>query len=125
MAQIFRGRVVDVSDTTLTLCVSGDNGKVSSLWSAGRGVTAWLPEEMLTPNLIWCMQCLAAEKVMSKFGILEVARTGRICLKRGGLRLPVSQSAAQEGRHTKKVAADASRCGGGALPFTHKRKRSH
>ena len=40
MAQIFRGRVVDVSDTTLTLCVSGVNGKVSSLWSAGRGVPA-------------------------------------------------------------------------------------
>ena len=82
-------------------------------------------EGLAHSEIIWCLQCLAAEKVMSKFGILEVARTGRICLKRGGLRLPVSQSAAQEGRHTKKVAADASRCGGGALPFTHKRKRSH
>jgi len=29
MAQIFRGRTVDVSDTTLTLLVTGDNGKVS------------------------------------------------------------------------------------------------
>ena len=29
MAQIFRGRTVDVSDTTLTVLVTGDNGKVS------------------------------------------------------------------------------------------------
>ena len=29
LAQIFRAKVVDVSDTTLTMCVSGDTGKVS------------------------------------------------------------------------------------------------
>jgi acetolactate synthase small subunit len=29
IAQIFRARVNDVSDNTLTLCVSGDPGKVS------------------------------------------------------------------------------------------------
>jgi acetolactate synthase-1/3 small subunit len=29
------------------------------------------------------LQTLAMQKVMSKFGIIEVARTGRICLKRG------------------------------------------
>lgn len=28
LSQIFRARVVDVSDRTLTLCVSGDPGKV-------------------------------------------------------------------------------------------------
>lgn len=28
LAQIFRARVVDVSDRSLTLCVSGDPGKV-------------------------------------------------------------------------------------------------
>lgn len=54
LAQIFRARVVDVSDETLTLCVSGDPGK-----------------------------CVAIQKTMFKFGILEVARTGRVCLKRG------------------------------------------
>uniref|UniRef100_A0A7S3VGU7 ACT domain-containing protein n=1 Tax=Dunaliella tertiolecta TaxID=3047 RepID=A0A7S3VGU7_DUNTE len=54
LAQIFRARVVDVSDRSLTLVVSGDPGK-----------------------------CMAMQKVMGKFGIIEIARTGRICLKRG------------------------------------------
>ena len=67
MAQIFRGRVVDSSDATLTISVTGDNGK-----------------------------CTAAEKVMRKFGILEIARTGRICLKRGGLKYPADASMDEE-----------------------------
>ncbi|KAJ9533369.1 hypothetical protein QJQ45_026389, partial [Haematococcus lacustris] len=54
LATIFRARVVDVAEATLTLCVSGDAGK-----------------------------CAAIQKVMTKFGIVEVARTGRVCLKRG------------------------------------------
>uniref|UniRef100_A0A7S0RGX1 ACT domain-containing protein n=1 Tax=Chlamydomonas leiostraca TaxID=1034604 RepID=A0A7S0RGX1_9CHLO len=54
LAQIFRARVVDVSETTLTLCVSGDPGK-----------------------------CAAMCKVMSKFGVVELTRTGRVCLLRG------------------------------------------
>lgn len=58
LAQIFRARVTDVSEYTLTLCVSGDPGK-----------------------------CVAMQKVMSKFGIVEVARTGRVCLKRGDANL--------------------------------------
>jgi len=53
-AQIFRARVNDVADRTLTLCVSGDPGKVT-----------------------------AFEKAMHKFGIVEIARTGRVCLRRG------------------------------------------
>ncbi|GAX82052.1 hypothetical protein CEUSTIGMA_g9480.t1 [Chlamydomonas eustigma] len=58
IAEIFRCKVVDVSDSTLTLCVTGDPGK-----------------------------CAAAEKTMRRYGILEMARTGRICLKRGANRL--------------------------------------
>jgi hypothetical protein len=37
--------------------------------------------ESRTPCVL--LQTLAMQKVMSKFGIIEVARTGRICLKRG------------------------------------------
>ncbi len=54
LAEIFRARVVDVSERCLTLAVTGDAGKT-----------------------------LAFQKVMSKFGILEAARTGKIALKRG------------------------------------------
>lgn len=54
LAEIFRARVVDVSDGTVTLVVSGDPGKTAAL-----------------------------QKVVSKFGVMEVCRTGRICLKRG------------------------------------------
>lgn len=54
LAQIYRARIVDNSDETLTLCVTGDPGK-----------------------------CAAVQRTMQKFGILEISRTGRICLKRG------------------------------------------
>lgn len=54
LAQVFRAKVSDVSDVSLTLCVTGDPGK-----------------------------CAAVQKVMSRFGVLEIVRTGRICLKRG------------------------------------------
>ena len=54
LSQIYRARIVDNSDDTLTLCVTGDPGK-----------------------------CAAVQKTMQKFGILEISRTGRICLKRG------------------------------------------
>jgi len=36
LAQIFRARVVDVSDNVLTLCVSGDPGKVGARSARGR-----------------------------------------------------------------------------------------
>lgn len=65
LAEIFRARVVDVSENFMTLCVSGDPGKV-----------------------------LAMEKVMAKFGMVEIARTGRICLKRGAVLLDSGTSAA-------------------------------
>ena len=54
LAQIYRARIVDNSDETLTLCVTGDPGK-----------------------------CAAVQKTVQKFGIIEISRTGRICLKRG------------------------------------------
>jgi len=54
LAEIFRARVVDVSERSITLCVSGDPGKT-----------------------------VAMQKVMQKFGVMEVCRTGLISLKRG------------------------------------------
>lgn len=53
IAQIFRARVVDVSDDSLILEVVGDPGKL-----------------------------VAIEKMLQKFGIREIARTGKISLVR-------------------------------------------
>lgn len=53
LAQVFRARVVDISEDTLTLEVVGDPGKM-----------------------------VAIIKMLSKFGIREIARTGKISLIR-------------------------------------------
>ena len=53
LAQVFRANVVDVADHALTLEVVGDPGKL-----------------------------VALEQVMESYGILEIARTGRISLER-------------------------------------------
>ena len=53
LVQVFRAKVVDVSDNALTLEVVGDPGKLVAL------------ENLLTP-----------------YGILEIARTGKVALKR-------------------------------------------
>ncbi|KAH9300756.1 hypothetical protein KI387_012339, partial [Taxus chinensis] len=53
LVDIFRGRVVDVSDNSLTIEVTGDPGKI-----------------------------VAVQRIFSKFGTTEVARTGKIALKR-------------------------------------------
>lgn len=54
LASIFRARIVDVADSTISLAATGDPGKLTALL-----------------------------KVMAKFGIVEMTRTGRICLRRG------------------------------------------
>lgn len=53
LVDIFRGRVVDVSENSLTIEVTGDPGKI-----------------------------VAVQRIFSKFGITELARTGKIALKR-------------------------------------------
>ncbi|CAL5227868.1 g10905 [Coccomyxa viridis] len=54
LIDIFRARVVDVSDRSLTIAVTGDAGKTAAL-----------------------------QGVLTKFGVIEIARTGKIALKRG------------------------------------------
>ena len=53
VAQVFRARIVDIYDDTVTIEVVGDPGKM-----------------------------VAIMKMLSKFGIREVARTGKIALTR-------------------------------------------
>ena len=53
LVQVFRANVVDVADDALTLEVVGDPGKL-----------------------------VALEQVMESFGILEIARTGKVALER-------------------------------------------
>jgi acetolactate synthase-1/3 small subunit len=53
LVQVFRAKVVDVADDALTLEVVGDPGKL-----------------------------VALEQVMEAYGILEIARTGRVALER-------------------------------------------
>nr|ARO91331.1 acetolactate synthase small subunit [Rhodochaete parvula]ASK39592.1 acetohydroxyacid synthase small subunit [Rhodochaete parvula] len=53
IANIFRARVVDIADNSVILEVTGDPGKI-----------------------------VAFQKVLKKFNVTEVARTGKICLTR-------------------------------------------
>lgn len=53
LADIFRAKIVDISDHTLTIEVTGDPGKI-----------------------------VALQRNLSKFGIKEIARTGKIALRR-------------------------------------------
>ncbi len=54
IVDIFRGRVVDVAETSLTIEIAGDSAKVEG-----------------------------AVKLLAKFGLKELVRTGRIALQRG------------------------------------------
>ena len=54
IVDIFRGRIVDVADTSLTIELTGDEGKI-----------------------------IGAEKLLAKYGIKELVRTGKIALQRG------------------------------------------
>jgi acetolactate synthase-1/3 small subunit len=53
LVQVFRAKVVDVADDALTLEVVGDPGKL-----------------------------VALERLLERFGILEIARTGKVALER-------------------------------------------
>jgi acetolactate synthase I/III small subunit len=53
IANIFRSKVVDLAEESLTLEVTGDPGKMAAI-----------------------------EQILSKFGIIEIARTGKIALVR-------------------------------------------
>lgn len=54
VVEIFRAKIIDVSKTTLTVEISGDNDKVSAI-----------------------------EDMLSQFGIKEIVRTGAISIERG------------------------------------------
>ncbi|MFA4966798.1 MAG: acetolactate synthase small subunit [Candidatus Margulisiibacteriota bacterium] len=54
IVDIFRGKIVDVAENSMTIEITGDESKVNG-----------------------------AEKLLSKFGIKELVRTGKIALQRG------------------------------------------
>lgn len=54
IVEIFRGKIVDVAENSLTVEITGDENKVKG-----------------------------AEKLLAKFGIKELVRTGKIALQRG------------------------------------------
>ena len=70
LVQVFRAKVVDVADEALTLEVVGDPGKL-----------------------------VALEKLLRPYGILEIARTGKIALERAsGVNTEMLKTTAGEGR---------------------------
>ena len=60
---VFRGRVVDVSSNTVTVEVTGDEGKITAILS-----------------------------LLQSFGVKEIARTGKVALTRGAKTLKGSKS---------------------------------
>jgi len=70
LVQVFRAKVVDVADEALTLEVVGDPGKL-----------------------------VAIEKLLTPYGILEIARTGKIALERAsGVNTELLKTTAGQGR---------------------------
>jgi len=56
IVEIFKGKILDVAENSLTVEITGDEGKIKG-----------------------------AEKLLSKFGIKELVRTGKIALLRGSV----------------------------------------
>jgi len=80
LCDMFRARIMDVSEHNLTLAVTGDAGKV-----------------------------LAMQLKLAKFGIVELARTGKISLKRGRQLLEMGgwgDSATKRAQRLRQRAAD-------------------
>ncbi len=70
LVQVFRAKVVDVSDEALTLEVVGDPGKL-----------------------------VALEKLLTPYGILEIARTGKVALERAsGVNTEMLKASSSGGR---------------------------
>ncbi len=70
LVQVFRAKVVDVADQALTLEVVGDPGKL-----------------------------VALEKLLKPYGILEIARTGKVALERAsGVNTEMLKSSSGNGR---------------------------
>ena len=70
LVQVFRAKVVDVADEALTLEVVGDPGKL-----------------------------VALEKLLTPYGILEIARTGKVALERAsGVNTEMLKTTSGEGR---------------------------
>ncbi len=70
LVQVFRAKVVDVADEALTLEVVGDPGKL-----------------------------VALEKLLAPYGILEIARTGKVALERAsGINTEMLKVSASSGR---------------------------
>ncbi len=70
LVQVFRANVVDVADEALTLEVVGDPGKL-----------------------------VALEKLLAPYGVLEIARTGKIALERAsGINTELLKSSNSKGR---------------------------
>ncbi len=70
LVQVFRAKVVDVSDEALTLEVVGDPGKL-----------------------------VALEKLLTPYGILEIARTGKVALERAsGVNTELLKASSSTGR---------------------------
>jgi acetolactate synthase-1/3 small subunit len=68
--QVFRAKVVDVADEALTLEVVGDPGKL-----------------------------VALERLLTQFGILEIARTGKVALERAsGVNTELLKASSSGGR---------------------------
>ena len=70
LVQVFRAKVVDVADEALTLEVVGDPGKL-----------------------------VALEKLLNPYGILEIARTGKVALERAsGVNTEILKTISGDGR---------------------------